>query len=128
LTGSGSDFRKRPDPVPDPDPNKFSANFFLNIFLMKICSQKYLHEPKSNTTEIPEVSLAFTLGTKKVEIGSFFKDRIRIRIGSQKSGSDQKGPDPTRSETLLCRVAKFFGGDIRLSGQEIWPSPVIQAT
>jgi hypothetical protein len=33
LTGSGSDFRKRPDPDPDPDPdhNKFSANFFLKI-------------------------------------------------------------------------------------------------
>jgi hypothetical protein len=30
LTGSGSDFRKRPDP--DPDPNKFSANFFLKFF------------------------------------------------------------------------------------------------
>jgi hypothetical protein len=32
---------------PDPGPNKFSANFFLQIFLMKICSKKYLHEPKS---------------------------------------------------------------------------------
>jgi hypothetical protein len=39
------DYRKRPDP--DPDPNKFSANFFLKIFLMKICSKKYLYEPKS---------------------------------------------------------------------------------
>jgi hypothetical protein len=67
LTGSGSDFKKRPDPDPDPDlvpdpdpdpdlvpdpdpdsdPNKFSANFFLKIFLMKICSKKYLYEPKS---------------------------------------------------------------------------------
>jgi hypothetical protein len=35
LTGFGSDFRKRPDPVPNPDPdlNKFSANFFPgNLF------------------------------------------------------------------------------------------------
>jgi hypothetical protein len=47
LTGSGSDFRKRPDPVPDPDPNKFLANFFLKFFLMKICSKKYLQWPKS---------------------------------------------------------------------------------
>jgi hypothetical protein len=47
LTGSGSAFRKRPDPVPDPDPdpdpNKFSANYFLKFFLMKICYKKYLH-------------------------------------------------------------------------------------
>jgi hypothetical protein len=65
LTGSrsGSDFRKRPDPVSDPDPvpdpvplpdpdpdldpKIFLTNFFLKIFLMKICSKKYLHEPKS---------------------------------------------------------------------------------
>jgi hypothetical protein len=26
-----------PDPAPDPDPDKFSANFFLKFFLMKIC-------------------------------------------------------------------------------------------
>jgi hypothetical protein len=45
LTGSGSDFRKRPDP--DPDLNKFSLNLFLEIFLVKICSKKYLHGPKS---------------------------------------------------------------------------------
>jgi hypothetical protein len=41
--GSRSDFQKRPDPNPDPDldpdPNKFTANFFLKFFLMKICSQ-----------------------------------------------------------------------------------------
>jgi hypothetical protein len=49
LTGSGSDFQKRPDPVPDPDldPNKFSANFFIKIFWKKICSKKYLQELKS---------------------------------------------------------------------------------
>jgi hypothetical protein len=51
LTGSGSDYSKRPDPVPYPDPdlNKFLANFFVEIFLMKICSRKYTgtHGPKS---------------------------------------------------------------------------------
>jgi hypothetical protein len=31
LTGSGSDFRKRPDPVPDPDLNESSAKFLLEI-------------------------------------------------------------------------------------------------
>jgi hypothetical protein len=38
LTGSGSDFRKRPDldPVPDPDLNKFSVKF-----LLEICSRKF---------------------------------------------------------------------------------------
>jgi hypothetical protein len=50
--------------------------------------------------------MAFT-HTKKVDIGSFVKARIRIRnrirnrirIRSQtsRSGSDQKGPDPTES-------------------------------
>jgi hypothetical protein len=34
LTGSESDFQKRPDLDPDPDPNKFSANFFLEIFFL----------------------------------------------------------------------------------------------
>jgi hypothetical protein len=41
-------------------------------------SKKYLHEPKSQTTVIPEESLAFT-HNKKVEIGSFIKARVRIR-------------------------------------------------
>jgi hypothetical protein len=88
LTGSGSDFRKRPDP--DPDPNKFSANFFLNFFKMKICSKKYryLHEPKSKTTEIPEVSLALNI-LKKLRYGHLL---------GQGSGSGSKKvrirPDP----------------------------------
>jgi hypothetical protein len=47
LTGSGYNFQKRLDPDPDPDPKKLLANFFLNFFLMKICSKKYLHGPKS---------------------------------------------------------------------------------
>jgi hypothetical protein len=40
---------------------------------------------------------------KKVEIWSFVKARIQIRIWSQTSGSrsDQKGPNPTGSATLL---------------------------
>jgi hypothetical protein len=40
LTGSESDFLKRPDPVPDlvPDPNlnKFTAKYLLEIFMVKI--------------------------------------------------------------------------------------------
>jgi hypothetical protein len=37
LTGSGSDFRKRPDPALDPDPdlNKLSAEFLLKFFWRK---------------------------------------------------------------------------------------------
>jgi hypothetical protein len=46
LTGSESDFRKRPEPdqVPDldldldPDLNKFSAQFLLKILLAEICT------------------------------------------------------------------------------------------
>jgi hypothetical protein len=47
--------------------------------------------------------MAFT-HTKQVYIESFIKARIRIR--SQTSGSDQKGPDPTGSgsATLLISV------------------------
>jgi hypothetical protein len=64
---------------------------------MKICSKKYIHVPKSKTTEILEVFIAFTY-TKKVYIGAFIKARIRIRIRirSQTFGTDQKGPDPQR--------------------------------
>jgi hypothetical protein len=124
-TGSGSDFRRRPDPnpvpdpvpdpvpVPDPDPDLdpkiFLANFFLNIFLMKICSKKYLHEPKSQTIEIPEVSLAFK-HPKKVEIWSFIRGRIRIRIwlrirtfSKVRSGSGS-GRNSSGSATLVRRV------------------------
>jgi hypothetical protein len=43
-----------------------------------------------------EVYMAFT-HTKKVDTESFIKARIRIR--SQTSGSDQKGPDPTGSRS-----------------------------
>jgi hypothetical protein len=51
FTGSGSDFRKRPDP--GPDIHKFLANFFPEFFFMKICSTVlYVHDPKSYT-EIP---------------------------------------------------------------------------
>jgi hypothetical protein len=42
FTGSGYDFRKRPDPDPGPDLHKFLANFFSEIFFfMKICSKVY---------------------------------------------------------------------------------------
>jgi hypothetical protein len=58
LTGSGSDFIKRS--YPDPDIKKFAANFFLEVCLMKICSKKYIHGPKSLTTEILEVIMTFT--------------------------------------------------------------------
>jgi hypothetical protein len=123
LTGSGSNFQKRPDsdldpvpvpdPDPDPDPNKFSANFFLKICLMKICSKKNLHESKSKTIEIPEVSLAFK-HTKKVEIWSFIRARIRIwfriqtflKVGSE-SGSSQ---NLSGSATLVrCVVLNDVG-------------------
>jgi hypothetical protein len=45
--------------------------------------------------------------TKKVDIGSFIKARIRIRIRSQTfgSGSDHKGPDPTRSGSATLLTA-----------------------
>jgi hypothetical protein len=102
LTGSGSDFRKRPDPDPVPDPNpdpyKFSANFFLKIFLMKICFKKYLHEPKSETTEIPEVSLAFK-HTKKVSYGHL----LGPGSGSG-SGSGPRCPDPDPDATKKVRI------------------------
>jgi hypothetical protein len=58
---------------------------------MKIFSKKYIHGPKSETTEISKIFMDFT-HNKKVEIVSFIKARIRIR--SQTPGSDQKGPDP----------------------------------
>jgi hypothetical protein len=42
LTGSGYNFRKRPDldsvPDPDPDLNTFSDKFLLKIFFAEICS------------------------------------------------------------------------------------------
>jgi hypothetical protein len=60
LIGSGSDFRKRPEP--DSDPNKFSV--------VKTCSKKYLHEPKSLTTEIPEVFWLLHI-PKKVRYGHY---------------------------------------------------------
>jgi hypothetical protein len=49
--------------------------------------------------------MAFTL-TKKVDIGSFIKARIRIRSQTSGSGSDQKGPDPTGSATLPVSIEK----------------------
>jgi hypothetical protein len=51
---------------------------------MKICSAKYIHGPKSKTTEILEVFMAFT-HTKKVDI--YIQGHL-LRPGS---GSDQKG-------------------------------------
>jgi hypothetical protein len=59
FTVSGPEFRQRqdPDPIqnPDPDLNKFSANYFVEIFLMKLCSKKNINRSKSLTTEIPVV-------------------------------------------------------------------------
>jgi hypothetical protein len=48
LTGSGSDFRKRlhPDTVPDPDLHNVLPKFLLEIFLVDICSKKYIHKQK----------------------------------------------------------------------------------
>jgi hypothetical protein len=51
--------------------------------------------------------MAFT-HIKKVNVGPFIKARIRIRSQTSKSGSgsDQKGPDPTGSVTLLYSVCQ----------------------
>jgi hypothetical protein len=53
--------------------------------------------------------MAFT-HTKKVDTESFIKARIRIRkrVRSQMSGSgsDQKGPDPTGSESATLLIGK----------------------
>jgi hypothetical protein len=108
LTGSGSDFQKRPDQCPDPDPdlNKFSANFFPDIYLMKICSSSWTI--KLNNSDSWIINGFYTY--QKVKIVSFIKARIRIRnrIRSQTSwsggsGSDQKSPDLTglRSAILV---------------------------
>jgi hypothetical protein len=83
LTGSESDFRKRPDP--SPDLNKFSTKFLLNLWLYGIYGF-YTHQKSLYTVE------------------SFIIARIRIRmIRSQtsgfSSGSDQKVPDPAGSAT-----------------------------
>jgi hypothetical protein len=59
---------------------------------MKICSKKYNHGPKSLTIEIPEY-LWLLHTPKKLRYGHL------LRPGSR---SDQKGPDPTGSGTLLC--------------------------
>jgi hypothetical protein len=106
LIGSVSDFWKRPNPVLDPDPdlNKFSNNFLHEIFMAKICSKKYFHEPKSWATDISKVFLAFT-HTKIVDVGSFIRARTRIR--PQTSGFDQKGPDPIGSGSVTLPIYHF---------------------
>jgi hypothetical protein len=80
---------------------------------MKICSKKYLHEPTSYTTEIPEVSLAFK-HTKKVEIWSFIRARIRFRIRSQKTGSGPRRPDPVPDVRIRIRPKRSGSDRIRL--------------
>jgi hypothetical protein len=70
---TGSDFRKRPDLVPDLDQNLSRQIFLWKFYFAEICSK-----PKSYTTEIPEVFMAFT-HTKKVDLELFIKGRIRIR-------------------------------------------------
>jgi hypothetical protein len=93
FTGSGPEFRKRqdpdpiPDPIPDPDPdlNKFLAYYSVEIFLMKLCSKKNINRPKSLTTEIPEVFVAFKYTTKKLRYGHLLKPG---------SGSVLRRPDP----------------------------------
>jgi hypothetical protein len=63
--------------------------------------------------------MAFT-HTKKVDTESYIKARIRNRIRSQTSGSgsDQKGPDPTGSGTLLMRHT-FFRGNVPLGYESL---------
>jgi hypothetical protein len=100
LTGSGSDFRKRsdPDPVPDPDPepNKFSANFFLKFFLMKICSKTYLHDQKVKQHRFRKY--LWLLNTPKKFIQSHL-----LRPGSG-SGSGPRRPDPDPDPNKKVRI------------------------
>jgi hypothetical protein len=53
--------------------------FLLEILLVEICFNIYIHEPKSLAAEIPTVFMAFT-HTKKAAIWSFSMARIRIQI------------------------------------------------
>jgi hypothetical protein len=67
------------DPDPEPDLNKFAENFLVEIFLMKLCSKKYILGPKVEQQRfLKYLFMAFTL-TKIVQIGSFIQARIRIR-------------------------------------------------
>jgi hypothetical protein len=67
----------------------------VEIILAEICSKKYSHELKSYTTEVSEVFMAFS-HTKKVDIWSFIKARIRIRPQISGSGHRFLDPDPTK--------------------------------
>jgi hypothetical protein len=49
ISSSVADYVADPDdflPDPDSDLNKFSDKFLLDMFLPKICSKKYIYEPK----------------------------------------------------------------------------------
>jgi hypothetical protein len=81
LTGSGSDFYKRPDPNPDPGLNKFRPSFFWKYFWLKY--SKVQAWPKKLCSRFLKYLWLFT-HTKKLRPGSG-------------SGSDQKDPDQTGS-------------------------------
>jgi hypothetical protein len=104
LTGSGSDFRKRPDPDPvpdpDPDPNKFSANLFLKFFLLNYALKSIFMNQKDKQQRFLKYLWLLKI-QKKVEIWSFIRARIRIRSQTSGSGSDQKGQDPQHCSKLL---------------------------
>jgi hypothetical protein len=96
LTGSGSDFRKRLDP--DPDHNKFSANFFLKFFLWKYALKSIFMNQKVKQQRFLKYLWLLNI-LKKLRYGHLL---------GPGSGSDQKGPDPTRSGSatllLIMRV------------------------
>jgi hypothetical protein len=104
------------------DPDVFcpvSAKFLLEICLKEICSKKYIQEPNSSATEIPKVFMAFT-HTKKVDLGSFIKARIRIR-------PKRPGSDRIRNTAFLWDVSKepkscMMSGGCRKGAVEFSPS------
>jgi hypothetical protein len=61
------------DPVPDPDLelSKCLAEFLLDIFLVEICSKKYIHEPKSKQERC--LKYLWFFNTSKVDIRSFIR-------------------------------------------------------
>jgi hypothetical protein len=74
---------------------------------MKICSKKYYNGQKKLNGR--NTLLAFT-HSKKVEIRSFIRARIRIRSQATRSGSDQKRLDLTGSgsATLACSYTMLY--------------------
>jgi hypothetical protein len=88
---------------PDPDPTfdnvririltlqNFRPTFFWNFFLWKYALKSIFMDQKIKQHRFPKYRYLWLLHTKKVDIKSFIKARIRIRnqIRSQTSGSDR---------------------------------------